>query len=369
MPAGFLLRHAIRQGRLWATWSVRGGRRTIYGPRPAVCFSEMPIPAFIEASLARAAKGEKMSSYALVLPKTAIFRVGGRPVIYGLSNDTWPSRGDDGGIRQFAEDALPSSEQYRYVSFDPTKGTLDWTHEREWRWPLDQAPYEGDGSPPDTSDDLPGLTLDHAIMRGLGVIVGTEVEAQRIIYDILTKVDRGDISKDHYEFVLAHEAVPDWNELRDYDEMEEALASNVIALDPYFSTSMADAEVLEAQLDARASEIERKTPSDASSLYEDGGCWLWLNDNRDPLVRALVHTQRIIVSQSGKYLLQLPQIDPRRSLRQREEMISALAGELKDANGVAATYFSVLNSKDPDEVPYYNGDRLDDHFFYNVNWK
>jgi hypothetical protein len=34
----FLMRNAVRLGRLWATWSVRRGQRTIYGPdraRPA----------------------------------------------------------------------------------------------------------------------------------------------------------------------------------------------------------------------------------------------------------------------------------------------------------------------------------------------
>ncbi|MER8731110.1 hypothetical protein NKH28_14860 [Mesorhizobium sp. M1227] len=64
----FLLRNAVRQGRVWATWSVRSGRRTVYGPDPAVCFTEMPIAAFVEAGLARAAAGQAMSPYGLVLP-------------------------------------------------------------------------------------------------------------------------------------------------------------------------------------------------------------------------------------------------------------------------------------------------------------
>src|SRR5688572_14341225 len=69
VTAFFLLRNAIRLQRLWATWSMRNGRRTVYGPHPAVCFTDMPIAAFIEAGEKRAAKGEAMSPIALVLPK------------------------------------------------------------------------------------------------------------------------------------------------------------------------------------------------------------------------------------------------------------------------------------------------------------
>jgi hypothetical protein len=46
----FMLRCAVRQARLWATWSFRNGRRTIYGPNPAICFTEMPLAAFLESA-------------------------------------------------------------------------------------------------------------------------------------------------------------------------------------------------------------------------------------------------------------------------------------------------------------------------------
>src|SRR5579862_4500707 len=111
----FLMRNAVRQGRLWATWSVRRRRRTIYGPDPAVCFTEMPIAAFVEAGLARAKRGEAMSPYGLVFPKTALFRLGARPVIYGLSGDV--NTGIDGaGARMIASTQLPPREQFRYVT-------------------------------------------------------------------------------------------------------------------------------------------------------------------------------------------------------------------------------------------------------------
>src|SRR3546814_6091553 len=68
-----------------------------------------------------------------------MFTAGARPVIYGLSGDVreQPSNGD---FRILDERLLPQQEQYRYVTY--TIGDvrqIDWTHEREWRWP-----YQGE---------------------------------------------------------------------------------------------------------------------------------------------------------------------------------------------------------------------------------
>lgn len=220
----FLLRHAIRLGRLYATWSVRKGRRTIYGRRPAVCFTEMPIAAFVEAGRIRAAAGQAMSPYGLAFPKAAAFQAGSRPVIYGLSSPVSAQGGEDDTPRLLPETALPAAEQYRYVAYNPTFSTLDWSHEREWRWPLDGKPWsDPDGLPPNFSHDLPGLDLDQPALAGIGVIVATPIEANRVVYDVLTKVDRGDIAQHHYQFVLAHEAIDNWQGLRDRGTLTRSL--------------------------------------------------------------------------------------------------------------------------------------------------
>lgn len=67
-----------------------------------------------------------------------MFNYGARPVIYGLDehNNARCSQGRN-GERILDETALPLIEQYRYVTYVP--GKIDWTHEREWRWP-----YRGD---------------------------------------------------------------------------------------------------------------------------------------------------------------------------------------------------------------------------------
>lgn len=81
----FLLRCAVRSHSLWATW-VRNGSRGVFGRRPAICFSEMPLAAFLAASAVREGRGEAISSHALTFPKAAMFEAGASPVIGGLTD-------------------------------------------------------------------------------------------------------------------------------------------------------------------------------------------------------------------------------------------------------------------------------------------
>lgn len=128
----------ITDGHIRATWAFRGNRPTIYGPRAAVCFTEMPLYALLEYAKQR--KNDSVRDYAVGILKEELFAAGGRPVIYGLSgrhveqgrvsplNKGWP--------RKLASSCgIAESEQYRYVamSSDPER-PIDWSHEREWRW-------------------------------------------------------------------------------------------------------------------------------------------------------------------------------------------------------------------------------------------
>ncbi len=370
MPAFFLLRHAIRQGRLWATWSYRGGERTIYGPRPAVCFTEMPIAAFVEASRARQAMGQAISFYALVFPKRPLFTAGARPVIYGLSSTAWAHSNPHTGERCFSEDALPFREQYRHVAFDPSSGRLDWTHEREWRWPSEKAPIiDPDGIPPEDSDALPGLELDVQAMQDMGVIVGTQEEANRVLHDVLTKVDRGDLNENHYQFILIANAISNWSALREPGDIENAIHDNILDLSAYFIGRRGKAKQMAAEVDSLARDVELRTTKSSDGYYpEGGGCWLWLRDNRHPIVRALIRLGRAVVNGEGRYLVDLPSIDRSRPLRQRQEMIGEVAAGLVRDYKLPGTYFAVLNSWSPDAIPSYHDDDLADDFFYNFSY-
>ena len=363
----FLMRNAVRQGRLWATWSVRSNRRTIYGPDPAVCFTDMPIAAFVEAGLARAARGEAMSPYGLILPKRAVFAEGARPVIYALSGGISVTNQPDGG-RLIDAHQLPLGEQYRYVTYDPTAPRpIDWTHEREWRWPLRDAPPpdpEQDGLPPDI-EDLHGLELDQPGLAGLGAIVKTSRQAEQLVYDILTKIDRGDIDETQYDFVLALDALSSVADLRDRAALEAAIDAARIDLSSFFQVRKSRAKAVGAEVVHLVRDVE--ADAEPAEYGEFGGCWLWITDTTHEVTRALLRVGEITVTRVGKYLVKLHAFSDERGMRQREQMTLELARRLHQRFGLAATYLSVLGKDDPDAVPFYNGDELDNEKFYNYS--
>jgi hypothetical protein len=131
----------IQDGHIRAGWAFRNDKPTIYGPRAACCFTEMPLYGFIDYAASRSK--ESVDTYAIGLRKEEFFAAGGRPVIYGLSQPhrelaaeplpfephyRWPRKlHPDCGIAE--------AEQYRYVAMSlGASRHIDWSHEREWRW-------------------------------------------------------------------------------------------------------------------------------------------------------------------------------------------------------------------------------------------
>lgn len=370
----FMLRCAIRHRHLWATWSYRNGRRTIYGPAPAVCFTEMPLAAFLEAGKARENRGEAMSPYALVFPKAGLFDLGANPVIYGL--DERSARlpmGTHGEARIIDEALLPKREQYRYVAFNPSKnGTLDWSHEREWRWPFRgsieafEKEIEELGVV-DCPTDIPGLNISSRNCSGMGVVVRTVEEASWVASDILTLVDRGVIHQHYYRFIMSADSLPSLEYIRSPEAASQAINDAMIDLDPFYSLS----EKLMDEMESRFTDLALKVDSSKSiePIQERGKAWLWLLDNTHDLTRSLMASGRVSVSTDGRYLAKLPEFSNKRDLRQLESMAEALARLVAEEFGVECGYFSVLGSDDYNEVPFYNGDYLDNRMFYNVSWK
>lgn len=182
----------IRDGYLRAGWAHRNERPTIYGPHPAVCFTEMPLQAFIQYSVQRNDRGN-ISPYAIAIPRKELFLAGARPAIYGLSHDpVEASKGDPlfiPNVRCLADKCgLGLTEQYRYVATNLGPGRYsDWTHEREWRWPYN---YEGD------TEDVPGLPIwlqssRCASFSKVVIIVPTAEERDRLLNLLKTNYDSG----------------------------------------------------------------------------------------------------------------------------------------------------------------------------------
>lgn len=372
-PAIFMLRAALRNGRLWATWSVRNNVRTIYGPNPAICFTEMPIAAFLEAGHARWGRGQAMSPFGFVFPKNELFQLGARPVISGFSADVEASAYfDNDGNRLFPQHAIPLQEQYRYVTFNiGGSKNIDWTHEREWRWP-----YRGDMSMVSAQikkfgvvsswDEIPGLDFYKCRIQGVGVIVETKAQADLIVSDMLTLVDSGQASAETFSFVLASSLLPAPTQLREPANITHVISSAMVNLEPYFALPHQVCEEYSNRFSKLVQEVE--ATAGVPSYGEFGGCWLWLHDNASPLTRALLRTERAFVSPDGRYLASLYEFSDSRSLQEREAMTSRLANMVRAEFGSPCGYFSVLNSDDPSEVPFYADDFDDDIGFFNCSW-
>jgi hypothetical protein len=111
----------------------------IVGTIPAVCFMEAPPYSLcenIDFEYELSKKHDRKPKYhgfGLMLPKTYVYRRGGRPVIYEET--------------ETAKQFLPATQWWRIVRFDlsDSDNMVDWTHEREWRIPnnfafdIDQA--------------------------------------------------------------------------------------------------------------------------------------------------------------------------------------------------------------------------------------
>lgn len=172
-PAMSVLLRILDDGFIRAGWSMRNSRATIYGPRAACCFTEMPLYALLHYARSRG-NGERVDVYGVALRKDELFRAGARPVIYGLSGlfkahgDQWPRYLD-------RECGISEDEQYRFVAMNLAEDRpIDWSHEREWRWSdvRDQVGCPG----------LPVWHRDSAVsLSGATVIVRTKDEAEAVL--------------------------------------------------------------------------------------------------------------------------------------------------------------------------------------------
>ncbi len=124
-----ILKSIVTDGYIRSGWSKRGNRRTVFGPKPAVCFSETPLYGFLDYVVKRN-DISSIDSYGIFLNKKAFFFAGGRPVIYGT---TLPEEKIIDGNDNYFVKGFIDEEQYRYI-LTAINEPNDWTHEREWRW-------------------------------------------------------------------------------------------------------------------------------------------------------------------------------------------------------------------------------------------
>lgn len=116
VPAFDVLKEMLQSGTIRGS----GNQGYIKGRQRAVCFSEIPISAVHHFAKAPEETAGRYRFYGLSLSKSEVFQFGGRPVIYlPDSEGSW----------------IPENQRWRHVRFE--YGSVDFTHEREWRAPGD----------------------------------------------------------------------------------------------------------------------------------------------------------------------------------------------------------------------------------------
>lgn len=193
-----VLKRILFDGYIKSGWSFRGGRPTIYGPKSAVCFTEMPLYALLMYASKRN-NSSSVETYGIALRKQELFRAGGRPVIYGLSGIHKESSRDDPyfgkGFRCLSSACgISLNEQYRYVAMNLDNDRwIDWTHEREWRWADTRENH-----------DVPGLPIwiesNNLKLSKILVIVKEAWETEDFINSIKMHFDaRGNVYNSTYD--------------------------------------------------------------------------------------------------------------------------------------------------------------------------
>lgn len=373
LPAIYMLRSSLKTASLWATWSYRNNKPTIYGRNPVICFTDMPIAAFFSTSYERRCRGEHISSIGYIFPKKAFFQIGARPVIYGASLGTNSQCFWKNDRRMLHEEFLNANEQYRYLVYDIDK--IDWTHEREWRWPYrgDLSEYDNEiknNGIIDSWTKMPRLDFSSVNFQGAGVIVETEIQAEFVISDILTLIDNKKIDKHSFTFILVADKERHAQEIINPESLNIKLQDSVIELDKYLHISREDCDELNQKFNLCVETVFNQKDEfiNTDTRNEPGGCWLWFHDNKSPIVRALLEMGRVFVTDDGRYLATLNEFNQIQSLDVKERMTMALARLVAKKFNTSSCYYSILNGwvAKAEAVPFYCGDH-DSHTipFYN----
>ena len=201
-----VLKKILHDGFIHSGWSLRNMVSTVYGPYSAVCFTEMPLYALVEYAKVRGEKDGYVGNYGIAFRRNELFDAGARPVIYGLSSEYKETDVDENGVCQgrllHPDCGIGKHEQYRYVSTSLHKKngrTIDWTHEREWRWPLQDSHYDVPGIPFFLSKDYADFFTDVII------IVGTDEEMEDVLLHLKTLYDAGstDTGREYNRSIIA----------------------------------------------------------------------------------------------------------------------------------------------------------------------
>lgn len=290
-PAFHVLLKILHDGFIHSSWSLRNFVPAIYGPKTAVCFTEMPLYALIQYAKFRGAYSGYVGNYGIAFKRNELYAAGGRPVIYGLSGahveaETTPDGIYQGRILDVEKTGIPIHEQYRYVATKLQKQyafgeyPIDWTHEREWRWAL-----------PDGKVGVPGipffLSKEYAdYFSEIIVIVGTDEEQLETILHLKNLYDSGStaigqnygVNKIASTKVISLETIARLQDIDMNHVRIEDLPSRQMAIMPSFDVPQGLEEKVKEIVEA-AGEVSIKAVDDFlranPDFDEQKGFWGW----------------------------------------------------------------------------------------------
>lgn len=351
-PARFLLRVAIRFHHIWATFGIRNGQKTIYGAQPAVCFSSFNVADLIAVRARVEGVDKAVTQYAITFPACSAERAGAERVVQGGDLREFLQKSNP-SVAVTREDVLRNEFRYNVCQLDLFD---DHALLSEWRWAYPQnylraiAKIEAQGR---LGNKLPGLDLTQERWSGIGVVVSTQADARRLQYDIMTLIDQKVVPESHFDHLLVCERLP--ATLDGLDDASRQATINAACFDFKSCMIVSDEDAANTLEDfsARLSELESCTLK--KEPRERGGCWVSFDDNTHPYVRGLLKAGRVVVNKLGRYIATLDELDRRRDLRERQNIVKVLCEQLHREHGVVCCYFSVLNSCRPDDEPNFCG--------------
>lgn len=335
-----VLKKILTCGYIQSGFSFRNSNATIYGPKAAICFTEMPLYALI--SYAKNRNAENFTDdYGIAFLRDELFQAGARPVIYGLSGThKEASEGDPNygiGHRQLStETGIGIKEQYRYVATNlRDEKRIDWTHEREWRWAdLDQK-YETAGMPFFLADN------DLRFTRMI-VIVKEDNEAEDILDHLRTLYDSGcdPFGRDYNRKLIRNTSVVSIESLKNIDKELSTIRLEDLPLKSFiqFKEINVSREVLE-QVEQALADIEMMEYNITEKYLEEHGdvgsagfCDIVTYDAHSEITQALVKLGRMKAF-TNYYLLTDVKGYPTQSLDAKEAGCKAVAKYLTEKLG------------------------------------
>lgn len=287
-PAFEVLLKILHDGFIHSGWSLRNLIPTIYGPKSAVCFTEMPLHALVEYAKFRGDYSGYVGNYGIALKRNELFAAGARPVIYGLSckpveAERTPNGIYQGRILDIEKTGMPLHEQYRYVRTEIPKSindkTVDWTHEREWRWALPNDALGVSGLPFFLSKEYADFFSD------IIIIVGTDEERTEVLYFLKNLFDSGstnhgfeyDVNKIAAARVLSLETISKLHPENDVIRIDDLDLKQIPIMPTITVSKETERKVIEVI--KQAGQIAEKTVSDYLYMHpefdDQKGDWGW----------------------------------------------------------------------------------------------